>query len=108
VSRSQKWFIRPALFAFVVGAFIPLFWGVMVFLLFSVPEGWFSRFFWHAVYITCPFWVIEGEKALVLMPMLNGNVEDLPPVYSSQSQFTLDRSSGTTRNISLENALSGS
>jgi ABC-type dipeptide/oligopeptide/nickel transport system permease component len=72
VSRSQKWFIRPALFAFVVGAFIPLFWGVMVFLLFSVPEGWFSRFFWHAVYITCPFWVIEGEKALVLMPMLNG------------------------------------
>lgn len=72
MSRSQKWFIRPALFAFVLGAFIPLFWSAMVFLLFSVPEGCFSRLFWHAVYITRPFRVIEGEKAPVLMPLLNG------------------------------------
>jgi hypothetical protein len=57
---------------FVVGALVPLLWGVVEFLLFNVPEGSLSRLFWSAVYLTCPFWVIEGNKALVLMPLLNG------------------------------------
>jgi hypothetical protein len=62
----------PLLIGFLIGALVPLFWGVLSFLLFNVPEGWFSRAYWHAVYITCPFWRINGEKALVLMPLLNG------------------------------------
>lgn len=63
---------RIALVGFIVGALVPLFWGVLSFLLFNVPEGWFSRAYWKAVYVTCPFWVISGEKALILMPLLNG------------------------------------
>ena len=63
---------RNRMIGFVVGALVPLLWGVVEFLLFNVPEGSLSRLFWSAVYLTCPFWVIEGNKALVLMPLLNG------------------------------------
>jgi hypothetical protein len=63
---------RIALVAFTVGALIPAFWGLMSFLLFNVPEGSFSRAFWKLVYLTCPFWAISGQKALILMPLLNG------------------------------------
>jgi hypothetical protein len=64
--------LKFSLVGFIIGALIPLFWGVLSFLFFNVREGWFSRAYWHAVYITCPFWVIDGEKALFLMPVLNG------------------------------------
>jgi hypothetical protein len=63
---------RTVIIGFVIGACIPLFWGILAFILFNVPEGLGSRIFWNAVYITCPFWVIEGNKALFLMPLLNG------------------------------------
>ena len=68
----NKMIIRVASVGFVVGALVPLFWSILSFLLFNVPEGWFSRAYWNAVYITCPFWRIDGEKALVLMPLSNG------------------------------------
>jgi hypothetical protein len=57
---------------FLIGAFVPLIWGVLSFMLFNLPESWFSRVYWDAVYITCPFWGIDGVKALILMPLLNG------------------------------------
>jgi hypothetical protein len=63
---------RAALIGFAIGAVVPLFWGILGMLLFNIPEGWFSRAFWKAVYVTCPFWFIDGDKALVLMPLLNG------------------------------------
>jgi hypothetical protein len=66
---------RTILFAiagFATGASVPLFWGVLGMLLFNVREGWFSRAFWRAVYLTCPFWIIDGDKALILMPLFNG------------------------------------
>jgi hypothetical protein len=63
---------KIALGGFILGALVPLFWGVLAFILFNAPEGWFSRAFWDAVYLTCPFWSINGGKALVLMPLLNG------------------------------------
>jgi hypothetical protein len=63
---------RTLIVGFVIGALIPLFWGILGFVLFNAPEGLGSRIFWDAVYLTCPFWVIEGNKALVLMPLLNG------------------------------------
>jgi hypothetical protein len=68
----KLWF--SLLIGFLVGAIIPLFWGVLGFLLFNVPEGQFSRIYWDAVYLTCPFWHIDGEKALILMPLLNGSM----------------------------------
>jgi hypothetical protein len=60
------------MFGFVVGGAVPGFWGGLSFLLFNAPEGLFSRAFWVAVYATCPFWYISGEKAIVLMPLFNG------------------------------------
>ncbi len=64
---------RTLIVGFAIGALVPLFWGILGFLLFNVPEGLGSRLFWGAVYVTCPFWIIEGNKALVLMPLLNGS-----------------------------------
>jgi hypothetical protein len=63
---------KGASVGFAIGAAVPLLWGTLGMLLFSVPEGRFSRIFWAAVYFTCPAWVIGGEKALVPMPLLNG------------------------------------
>ena len=63
---------RTLLVGFLVGAMVPLFWGILGLMLFNVPEGFASRTFWDAVYFTCPFWVIQGSKALILMPVLNG------------------------------------
>ncbi len=63
---------RVAIAGFAIGASVPLFWGVLGMLLFNVPEGWLSQAFWAAVYLTCPFWVIDGAKALILMPLFNG------------------------------------
>jgi hypothetical protein len=65
---------RTVIIGFLTGACIPLFWGILGLILFNVPEGLGSRIFWSAVYITCPFWVIEGNKALFLMPLLNGTL----------------------------------
>jgi hypothetical protein len=58
--------------AWVIGALVPLFWGIAGFLLFNLREGLLSQLFWGAVYITCPFWFINGQKAIILMPILNG------------------------------------
>jgi hypothetical protein len=65
---------RNLIIGFAIGALVPLFWGVLGILLFNIPEGSLSRLFWGAVYLTCPFWVIEGNKALILMPVLNGTM----------------------------------
>jgi hypothetical protein len=69
MSRSQ-W--RLIVAAFVLGAFVPLMWGILGFVYFSVPEGAFSRAFWRAVYLTCPSWRINGYKSYLLTPLLNG------------------------------------
>jgi hypothetical protein len=69
--------LRTFAIGFVVGALIPLFWGIVAFVLFNLPEGPASRLFWKAVYVTCPFWIIEGKKALILMPILNGIIYGL-------------------------------
>jgi len=69
MSKSQ-WRLTVA--AFVLGAFVPLMWGILGFVYFNVPEGVFSRAFWQAVYLTCPSWRIDGYKSYLLTPLLNG------------------------------------
>lgn len=64
---------------------VPLFWGIMSFVLFNLPEGLFSRLYWDAVYITCPFWIIDGDKAMFFMPLLNG------ALYSTIALFFVRR-----------------
>jgi hypothetical protein len=55
-----------------LGAFVPVLWGTLSFMLFNVPEGRFSEVYWKAVHFSCPFWWINGEKATILVPFLNG------------------------------------
>jgi|ERR1700733_3806957 hypothetical protein len=69
MSKSQ---LRWIFIAFAAGALVPLIWGILGFLLFSVPEGALSRAFWHAVYVTCPSWRIDGYISYLLTPLLNG------------------------------------
>jgi hypothetical protein len=69
MSRLQ-W--RLVFVAFGLGAFVPLLWGILAFVYFTAPEGAFSQAFWKAVYLTCPFWCIEGYKSYFLTPFLNG------------------------------------
>ena len=64
--------VRAMLVGFLIGAFVPVFWGILSFVLFNGPENWFSKAYWGTVYLTCPFWRIDGEKAMILMPLLNG------------------------------------
>ena len=77
--------VRTPAIGFTIGALIPLFWGILGFVLFNVPEGLASHLFWSAVYTTCPFWIIEGNKALVLMPLLNGATYAL--VFAAVASF---------------------
>lgn len=69
ISKLQwRWILA----AFVLGALVPVFWGVLGFLLFNVPEGTLSRAFWRAVYVTCPSWRIDGYISYLLTPLFNG------------------------------------
>jgi hypothetical protein len=83
----------PLLVGFLIGALVPLFWGVLSFLLFNVPENWFSRAYWKAVYITCPFWLINGEKAMILMPLLNGCMYAVIAVIITKARGTARKQS---------------
>jgi hypothetical protein len=46
----------------MIGFFVPIFWGILGFVLFNVPEGSFSHVFWNMVYVSCPFWLILPEQ----------------------------------------------
>ena len=69
---AMKSLRRCFIIGFIAGVLVPLFWGILSFFVFNAPENWISHAYWRAVYLTCPFWIIEGNKALILMPLLNG------------------------------------
>ena len=61
---------RLSMFAcvgFVIGSLVPLFWGILSMILFTLPEGPASRAFWKAVYFTCPFWRLDSAIAMFLL-----------------------------------------
>ena len=57
--------------AAAIGFFVPVFWTILGFIFFTAPESAWTRFFWQAVYVTCPFWVLPGRVGEWLMPFLN-------------------------------------
>lgn len=52
---------------FVIGLMVPLFWGILAMVLFTLPEGSASRVFWKAVYLTCPSWRLDSAVAMFLV-----------------------------------------
>jgi hypothetical protein len=65
---------RTVSIATAVGFVVPIFWGVVSFLLFGLPESRAADIFWGVVYITCPPWLIPTSSmlaAFVVVPLLN-------------------------------------
>ena len=62
---------RAFLLSAAIGFLVPIFWGVLGFILFNIPEGPFSRAYWDLVYISCPFWwILPDQYAFWLMSPL--------------------------------------
>ena len=66
---AWKGWARAAAVGFLIGVLVPIFWTFAAFLTFGGPEGAFSRGFWRAVNITCPFWQNNGA---ILTGLFNG------------------------------------
>jgi hypothetical protein len=62
---------RSAIAGFIAGFLVPIFWGVMAFLLWGAPQDRFAELFWQVVYLTCPFWGIDNHS-MILLPALTG------------------------------------
>jgi hypothetical protein len=57
----------------LVGCAVPIFWGLVGFILFNAKESTWTNIYWYSVYITCPPWLIlENSWSLFLTPFLNG------------------------------------
>jgi hypothetical protein len=60
--------------AAVVGFVVPILWGIASFILFNARESIWTKLYWAAVYLTCPFWVLPGITGELLMPFLNAGL----------------------------------
>jgi hypothetical protein len=41
-----------------MGAFVPIFWGVVSFIFFNAPESHWTDLYWNVVHVTCPAWLL--------------------------------------------------
>jgi hypothetical protein len=66
-----------------IGAFVPIFWGVVGFLAFNANgSGW--DLFWGIVYITCPPWLLpEGKWSVWITPIANAVLYGLVAFFVS-------------------------
>jgi hypothetical protein len=54
-----------------IGFVVPPCWGLVAFMLFSLPKGELSHLFWTIVVITCPAWGLRGLWGELFMPPIN-------------------------------------
>jgi hypothetical protein len=55
-----------------VGFMVPVFWGVLSFILFNAHESLWTDIYWYLVYITCPSWLLpESSLSWLVTPLLN-------------------------------------
>jgi hypothetical protein len=45
-----------------VGFMVPVFWGVLSFILFNAHQSLWTDVYWLLVYITCPFWLLPDTS----------------------------------------------
>ena len=58
--------------AAAIGFCVPIFWGVLSFVLFNAPQSRWADAYWDAVYVTCPPWLLpESAASWVLTPVAN-------------------------------------
>jgi hypothetical protein len=64
---------RPVFIWGLIGALVPIFWGILGFILFNMKQSMWSDLFWSAVYLTCPPWLLpENAYSEWITPLLNG------------------------------------
>ena len=57
----------------VIGAAVPVLWGILGFVLFTLPQSFWSDIFWWSVYVTCPPWLLpENSLSWLITPLANG------------------------------------
>jgi hypothetical protein len=67
VSISKRIFIWM-----VIGALVPMFWGVMSFIFFTARESHWTDLYWNVVYVTCPAWLSpESKWSMLITPLAN-------------------------------------
>lgn len=54
---------RTVITGMIVGFSVPIFWGVLSFILFNAPESPAVDRYWQLVYITCPPWAIDTSRS---------------------------------------------
>jgi hypothetical protein len=64
---------RFVLICMLVGFAVPIFWGILSFVLFNAPESPLTDLYWDAVHVTSPAWLITPSSTLgeVATPFLN-------------------------------------
>lgn len=53
-----------------IGAFVPIFWGVVSFIFFNAPESHWTDLYWNVVYVTRPAWLLPESKWSMLITSL--------------------------------------
>jgi hypothetical protein len=71
VEKRVAWIFVSVLASTIVGALVPLFWIGMQFLFFNAPNSPATEWFYKALYITCPVWLLPGWS-VARMCCLNG------------------------------------
>jgi hypothetical protein len=67
-----------------IGAFVPIFWGIMGFLAFNARNSKWTELFWKAVYITCPGWLLpENDWSMLITPLANAVLYGLIALLAS-------------------------
>jgi hypothetical protein len=57
----------------VIGAVVPLFWGILGFVFFTVRQSLWTDIFWWFVFVTCPPWLLpENSVSWLITPIANG------------------------------------
>jgi hypothetical protein len=67
-----------------LGAFVPIFWGILGFILFNARQSTWTDLFWNLVYITCPPWLLpENDWSMVVTPLANAALYGIAAFFIS-------------------------
>lgn len=82
----------------VIGAFVPIIWGVASFITFNAPESRWSDLYWYIVYVTCPAWRLpESKWSMLITPLANAVLYGLVAFLISIALRRLSKRTARTR-----------
>jgi hypothetical protein len=82
----------------VIGAFVPIFWGVVSFIFFNAPESHWTDLYWNIIYVTCPAWLLpESKWSMLITPLANAVLYGLIAFLISIALRGLSKRTARTR-----------